>query len=460
MTAQSDKQAKEAVLPGAPPVPEMPGRRLQRIRALLAGSLIVRGGRTPGSTSRGTRIEPESRPGGEQAGEAGMSYADDPAAATPAFLAGLTCDGLQRSPPSSKDNADAVNAFLPEEMGSFEKETGPQAHLYDGLTSSAGEEAESHPADCSPKEMLKGLGWAVAVHAGLLLAVLLFPMNTSFHAAESRFITVSFVGSGDGSGGDAARPGGASEGKGGSMAAPSCPSVPAPDRAARLLQIEEVPEAPRPAEPEPIKMVSLPPERPVVKERPPLRSTPAPVKKKCPVSSPKPEKRKTPDARTDRAVSPPLNPSDFPSAGDEAKGAAPEGSSGNGPGLGEGDGRSIGGGKGSGPGKGGFGGGAGGTAGEFTVGQVDNPPVVLHKVHPHFPEVARRMGISGKIVVKFLVKPDGHVSRPSILEVRPSGLFEEPVLAALSQWEFKPGTYKGRAVPTWVVQTIHFKLTR
>ena len=38
--------------------------------------------------------------------------------------------------------------------------------------------------------------------------------------------------------------------------------------------------------------------------------------------------------------------------------------------------------------------------------------------------------------------------------------FEQDVLKALKQWEFKPGYYRNQAVATWVVLPINFRLSQ
>lgn len=93
------------------------------------------------------------------------------------------------------------------------------------------------------------------------------------------------------------------------------------------------------------------------------------------------------------------------------------------------------------------------------MNQVERPPQVLRRVEPTYPFAARSRNLTGKIMVKVLVSPDGEVTKPSILEANPKGIFEECVLEAVRQWRFKPGYHHGRAVATWVVLPITFKLT-
>ena len=109
----------------------------------------------------------------------------------------------------------------------------------------------------------------------------------------------------------------------------------------------------------------------------------------------------------------------------------------------------------SGPGSSSFG---TGPPGEYDAAVVDQAPQVLKKIEPAYPDRARNLGISGKVVVRFLVEPDGRVSRTSIVEAHPAGFFEQSALDAVRHWLFKPGCLKGRVVSTWVTLPVQFRL--
>lgn len=96
---------------------------------------------------------------------------------------------------------------------------------------------------------------------------------------------------------------------------------------------------------------------------------------------------------------------------------------------------------------------------EFEAGQVDQPPRVISRVDPIYPYSAKRRGVSGVVVVRFLVDIQGRIQRLKIVESKPHGVFEDSVRRAVAKWRFKPGVYQGRAVPTWVVVPLRFKLT-
>lgn len=133
------------------------------------------------------------------------------------------------------------------------------------------------------------------------------------------------------------------------------------------------------------------------------------------------------------------------------------------PGNGAGEAEGAGGGKepAEGPGGAGASGSTGGAgfSGEFEAAAVDRAPQILKKSEPVYPGRARSLGICGKVVVRFLVGPDGRVSKPRIIEAHPGGFFEQSTIDAVSRWQFKPGVFRGKDVATWVVLPVSYKLT-
>lgn len=102
--------------------------------------------------------------------------------------------------------------------------------------------------------------------------------------------------------------------------------------------------------------------------------------------------------------------------------------------------------------------GSGSARGEFDAAAVDDAPRVLSKCEPVYPPRARSLGICGKVVLRFLVEPNGQVSHPGILEAHPRGYFEQSALEAVRRWRFRPGYVQGKAVATWFVLPVRFKL--
>lgn len=94
----------------------------------------------------------------------------------------------------------------------------------------------------------------------------------------------------------------------------------------------------------------------------------------------------------------------------------------------------------------------------YDAGELDQPPRALVKMPPVYPYRAKRLEIEGFVRVKFLVDEEGAVSRISVLESSPQGVFEESVLQMLPSWRFSPGKVVGEPVPSWVVTTVRFEL--
>ncbi len=94
----------------------------------------------------------------------------------------------------------------------------------------------------------------------------------------------------------------------------------------------------------------------------------------------------------------------------------------------------------------------------YDQGEVDQMPMAVFKMKPIYPYRARRLNITGKVNVKFLVDDRGYVSNVKILRSTPPGIFDDSVLKALPSWRFSPGKLRGQAVSTWVVTSIEFKM--
>lgn len=77
--------------------------------------------------------------------------------------------------------------------------------------------------------------------------------------------------------------------------------------------------------------------------------------------------------------------------------------------------------------------------------------------HIVYPEVARLAGISGKVIVQFVVDETGRVRDPVVLRGIGGGCDEEAIRAVLLA-RFKPGRQRGKAVRVRYVLPITFRL--
>ena len=90
-------------------------------------------------------------------------------------------------------------------------------------------------------------------------------------------------------------------------------------------------------------------------------------------------------------------------------------------------------------------------------------PVLIEssKVLPRYPELARRAGVPGRVILEAIIQADGTVSSVRILRETPPGLgFAESAADAVVRWRYRPGTQYGRPVAVSFTVTVEFLLAR
>jgi protein TonB len=84
----------------------------------------------------------------------------------------------------------------------------------------------------------------------------------------------------------------------------------------------------------------------------------------------------------------------------------------------------------------------GGTGtGPVPVGQVANPPSLVRRVAPVYPEEARRRDIEGLVLLEAILDRDGSIE-PSVKVLRSIPLLDAEAIAAVRQWRFRPARNK------------------
>jgi TonB family protein len=84
-------------------------------------------------------------------------------------------------------------------------------------------------------------------------------------------------------------------------------------------------------------------------------------------------------------------------------------------------------------------------------------PVIIKRVNPRYPPLARQMRVGCDVQLRALVGPDGVVEKIQILRVSRQGLgFEKTAEQAVRQWRFRPATKNGVRVRIWVPIHIPF----
>lgn len=76
---------------------------------------------------------------------------------------------------------------------------------------------------------------------------------------------------------------------------------------------------------------------------------------------------------------------------------------------------------------------------------LDNTPRTRFQTAPNYPYPAKREGLSGNVVVDFVVDESGSVLEPRIVSSS-NPVFEEASLRAVAKWKFEPGKRNGRIV--------------
>jgi periplasmic protein TonB len=95
----------------------------------------------------------------------------------------------------------------------------------------------------------------------------------------------------------------------------------------------------------------------------------------------------------------------------------------------------------------------------WTPTDVDMLPQLASQLQPHYPEVLRRTGVSGEVLLEYVVGSTGRVDSSSVRILRSSHPgFSEAALEALRGAHFRPARRSGRPVAVLVQQTIRFEI--
>ena len=96
------------------------------------------------------------------------------------------------------------------------------------------------------------------------------------------------------------------------------------------------------------------------------------------------------------------------------------------------------------------------------IGDVTEPVIYeSSRVLPRYPEVARRAGIEGQVILQAVIHADGSVGSLLVLRETPQRIgFGPAAMEAVSKWRYRPGTLHGRAVAVQVTITVQFTLSR
>lgn len=86
------------------------------------------------------------------------------------------------------------------------------------------------------------------------------------------------------------------------------------------------------------------------------------------------------------------------------------------------------------------------------------PPQLLSRVEPRYPEVARRGGLGGDVVLRVVVEATGRVGRVEVVTGAPFGLTNSAT-DAVAKWIYRPARIDGRPVAVWKVVRVRFSVS-
>lgn len=87
-------------------------------------------------------------------------------------------------------------------------------------------------------------------------------------------------------------------------------------------------------------------------------------------------------------------------------------------------------------------------------------PVVVRRVDPRYPPAFARNGVPATVVVRCIIDKNGNVRDAEVVVPAPMAPFNAEVLSVLPQWKYKPATYAGRPVDSYLMLTVHFSVKR
>ena len=94
----------------------------------------------------------------------------------------------------------------------------------------------------------------------------------------------------------------------------------------------------------------------------------------------------------------------------------------------------------------------------FDISKLDQIPSAKFQPSPQYPFEMRRAGVTGEVLVDFIVTDQGDV-RNAYAARSTAREFESAAVQAVSKWKFRPGKRGGRAVNTHMQVPVGFTLT-
>jgi len=88
----------------------------------------------------------------------------------------------------------------------------------------------------------------------------------------------------------------------------------------------------------------------------------------------------------------------------------------------------------------------------------DQAPRLVHRVAPVYPEIARKAGVEGRVILQIVVDEAGKVIEARPVVADPPGIFEQDAMTAVMQWRFEPALKDGNPIKVRMGQLVEFRL--
>lgn len=99
-------------------------------------------------------------------------------------------------------------------------------------------------------------------------------------------------------------------------------------------------------------------------------------------------------------------------------------------------------------------GGGGGHDAVWLSGDMQKP-VLLEKIEPEYPIVARRAGLGGRVTLQAVIAPDGSVESVEVLaSINP--IFNRAAVDAVRRWRYRPALMNGSPVRVYFTVVVDF----
>jgi protein TonB len=85
-----------------------------------------------------------------------------------------------------------------------------------------------------------------------------------------------------------------------------------------------------------------------------------------------------------------------------------------------------------------------------------DPPVLLFRVEPEYPEMARNARVQGVVILEAVLGTDGRVE--SVKTLKSSPLLDAAARKAVQQWVYKPARQLGKPVKVYITIRVEFHL--